>query len=61
MKVVEMRVERRATNGLVFWVLHGQKCQRRGRLDAPLPTPEITLSAQNKNNTLASKHARSSG
>lgn len=43
MKVVEMWVERRATNGLVFWVLHGQECQRCGRLDAPLPTPEITL------------------
>lgn len=28
--------------GTAFWVLHLQECQRCGRLDAPLPTPEIT-------------------
>ena len=38
-----MWVDCHATNGLVLWVLHGQECQRCGRLDAPLPTPEITL------------------
>lgn len=43
MKVVETWGERYATNGLVFWVLHGQECQRCGRRDAPLSTPEITL------------------
>lgn len=43
MKVVEMWVDCHATNGAVLWVLHGQECQWCGRLDAPLPTPEITL------------------
>lgn len=60
MKVVEMWVDCHATNGLVLWVLHGQECQWCGRLDAPLPTPEITPSDKNtlwpgKNNMLASK------
>lgn len=62
-----MWVDCHATNGLVLWVLHGQECQRCGRLDAPLPTPEITLcSGERKKHThhsgrgritsLASKH-----
>ena len=38
-----MWVDCRATNCSVLWVLHGQECQGCGRLDAPLPTPEITL------------------
>lgn len=48
MKVVEMWVDCHATNCSVLWVLHGQECQRCGRLDAPLPTPEITLGERRK-------------
>lgn len=48
MKVVEMWVDCHASNCSVLWVLHGQECQRCGRLDAPLPTPEITLGEEKK-------------